>query len=128
MLQAKIEEGRAEFALNAVKAIKGDGNIGDKNKKEYKSYCRKFAGLVLTNGLAAAVAFLIAKGGSYNFLYKDIEKWLISQEFYTKPTTLEEYVCSLDSDSYREATGEVIALYRWLSRFATGLIEGESEG
>ena len=124
-MQAEIEEGRAKFALEAVKKVRDD-KISDKAKKEYKSYCRRFAGMVLTNGLASSIAFLKAKSESYDYLYKDIEDWLKKEkEYFSDPTTLEDYVCNLDSDHYRAVTNEVLALYKWLGRFATGLIKGE---
>jgi CRISPR-associated protein Cmr5 len=119
--QAVIESGRAEFALDAVKDVKDT-----KNAKEYKSYARKFPSLVLTNGLAAAVAFAVDKGGAYTLLYNNISDWLEKKGFFAGEK-LEDYVCSLNSDEYRVVTNEVLALFEWLRRFASGLIEGEAE-
>ena len=121
--RAVIESGRAEFALNTVKGIVNKEN--DKTKKEFKSYVRKFPSLILTNGLAAAVAFAVDKGGSYTLIYDIISKWLKDKGFFDNPATLVEYICSLDSDMYRVATNEVLSLFEWLKRFATGMIEGD---
>lgn len=122
--QATIESGRAQFALEAVQRIVASADA-DK-KKQYKAYARKFPTLVLTNGLAAAVAFAKEKHGAWDNIYEDTAAWLVEKEFFAPPTTLEGYVCSLDSDSYRIATKEVLALFSWLRRFAGGLIEGEA--
>ena len=125
MRQAVIESGRAEFALSAVKAVvKGEK---DSVKKEYKSYARKFPALVQTNGLAAAIAYSLEKGGTHKLLCDNISEWLVKNGFYSMPTLLEEYVCALDSDSYRIVTNEVLSLFSWLRRFASGLIEGEAD-
>ena len=125
MIQAVIESGRAEFALNAVKKIAREEK--ESTKKEYKSYARKFPTLIQTNGLAASVAYALEKGGTYKLIYGNISDWLVKNGFFMKPTSLEEYICSLDSDSYRIATNEVLALFDWLRRFASGLIEGEDD-
>lgn len=169
--QAVIESGRAEEALKAVKKVIADypydagkdkAELTEQERKnmqiqkEYKSYARKFSPLVLTNGLAAAIAFANEKGrgndkgkdndkdndkgkdngkgkdndnGSkaWSRIYTNISDWLIQNNYFEKPNDLLEYVCSLDSDNYRLVTGEVLALFGWLRRFAGGLIEGEAE-
>jgi CRISPR-associated protein Cmr5 len=125
MKQAVIESGRAEFALNRVKSMVKNPN--DKTKKEYKSYAKRFPSLVLSNGLAATVAFALEKGGAWEDLYKDVSEWLIKNGYFASPTRLEEYVCSLNSDEYRAVTKEVLSLFEWLRRFASGLIEGEAD-
>lgn len=123
MKQAVIESGRAEFALEKVKNVVADkGNF----KKNYRSYARKFPTLVLTNGLAAAVAFAVDKGKSekaWKEIYDNVSDWLKEKLSDKK---LEEYVCSLNSDEYRAVTNEVLALFTWIRRFASGLIEGDN--
>lgn len=125
MKQAVIENVRAEFALNAVKNIVKTSN--DKTKKDYKSYARKFPSLVLSNGLTATVAFALEKGGAWSNLCDNISDWLIKNDYPVKPTKLHEYVCTLNSDEYRLVTNEVLLLFKWLRRFASGLIEGETD-
>ena len=130
MRQAVIESGRAEFALDAVNGvIKNYRN----NAKEYKSYVRKFPSLVLTNGFAAAVAFVLEKKkkeneekNAYNLIYDNISNWLETNKFYENKE-LKEYIFSLDSNEYRVVTNEILALFEWLRRFASGLIEGDAE-
>jgi len=124
--QAVIESGRAEYALNAVKDVIRDEKNKTSKTKEYKSYVKKFPSLVLSNGLAASVAFIKEKGGAYDLVYGHITGWLKKNGFFADKT-LEDYVCSLKSDEYRVVTNEVLALFEWLRRFASGLIEGEAE-
>jgi CRISPR-associated protein Cmr5 len=138
--QSVIESGRAEYALSIIKKVLQDSD--DEMKKNFKSYARKFPALVLANGLAAAIAFVVEKkDGSgqelkkqkpkqkqlaYTHLYNAISDWLKSKGYFKEPVKLEEYICSLDSDTYRVATNEVNSLFIWLRRFASGLIEGEA--
>ena len=125
-----IESGRAEFALKAVKDIQ-DNNVA----KNYKSYAKKFPALVLSNGLAAAVVFVFekSKGESnekkaYRLIYNHISGWLTEKNFFNgNEKELHEYVCSLNSDTYRVVTNEILALFEWFKRFASGLIEGEAD-
>ena len=130
MEQSVIESGRAEFALKAVTSVVKEEN--DKTKKEYRSYVRSFPSLVLSNGLAAAVAFAREKGSTnktYMLIYCNISEWLASNKNlidFTEKTNLDEYICSLDSDSYRIVSNEVLSLFKWLKRFASGQIAGES--
>ena len=124
MIQAIIESGRAEFALDAVKEV--IGSVDDKTKKEYKSYAKKLPSLVLTNGLAATVAFACEKGGAWDLLVKNISCWLVKKKFFADKDGLKEYLCSLYSDDYRIVTNEVLSLFEWVRRFASGMIEGEA--
>ncbi|MDR1194021.1 MAG: type III-B CRISPR module-associated protein Cmr5 [Peptococcaceae bacterium] len=125
MGQAVIESGRAEFALEAVKKVVDTEN--DQTRKEYRIYIKKFPLLALSNGLAAAVAFAQDKGGTWGIVYDNIANWLIKNGYFAKPTRLLDYVCSLDSDTYRVVTNETLALFGWLCRLAGGLIEGAED-
>ena len=130
MKQAIIESGRAEFALNKVKEVK---NCDKSVAKHYKSYVRNFSTLVLSNGLASTVAFVFEKSKgdgkekkAYKYIYDQVSSWLEQNNFLTGKS-LEEYVCSLNSDEYRVVTNEILSLFTWFKRFASGLIEGEAE-
>ena len=123
MQSAKIESGLAEFALNEVKRVI---SIDSANTMEYKSYCKKFPSMVQTNGLAASIAFLKDKGKAYNYLYEHIENRLKELGSLPKDASLIDYVCSLETAQYRVVTKEVLSLFNWLRRFASGLIEGEA--
>jgi len=123
MRSAKIESGRADFALSEVKRVIG---INNAKLKEYKSYCRKFPSMVQTNGLAASIAFLVDKGGTYKYLSEHISGWLKKCLLLPEGVSLETYICGLETAQYRIVTKEVLALFNWLRRFASGLIEGEA--
>lgn len=137
MQSAIIESGRAAFALSEVKRVIGADSVSLKELlaqnetkkvkefKEYKSYSKKFPSMVLANGLAASLAFLKDKGGTYNHLFEHIDKWLKQCGLISKDTMLMEYICGLETPQYRVVTKEVLALFNWLRRFASGMIEGE---
>ncbi|NHM27879.1 type III-B CRISPR module-associated protein Cmr5 [Desulfofundulus sp. TPOSR] len=124
-----IENGRARFAFDCAR----EGS-GLERKKEYRGYVRKIPALIKTNGLGATLAFIAAKKKehpadkeyAYKVIYEQIGRWLRHQGLIEDSRPLEEQVISLDSATYRVVTNEVLALVRWLSRFAETLIEGES--
>jgi CRISPR-associated protein Cmr5 len=122
MNSQKIESGRAEFALAEVKRVMGANDV---KLKEYKSYCKKFPSMAQSNGLAAAVAFAKEKGGAWRYVYSHAEERLRNEKFFGEGKTLLEYVCSLETAQYRVVTKEVLALFNWIRRFASGLIEEE---
>jgi len=119
---SKIESGRADFALAEVKRVK---EIPGVKLKEYKSYCKKFPSMIQANGLAAAAAFALEKRGTWDHIYSHCENWLIERSFFDKSKTFIEYVCALETAQYRIVTREVLALFSWVRRFASGFIEGD---
>jgi len=53
--------------------------------------------------------------------------WLARKELiHADQGPLEKQVIEMDSLAYRVTTAEVLALFRWLTRFAEALIEGET--
>lgn len=123
----KIANERASFSYNCVLDMKKK-NKENKIQKEYKSYCRKFPSLIQTNGLAAAVAFANDKRRSskaWGYLHDNIESWFLKCGFLESNCSLEEHIVNLNSVAYRIETEETQQFMVWLSRFASGLIEGE---
>ena len=125
-----LEQGRAKFAYEcALKGSKRD------KKKEYKSYVKKIPMLIKTNGLGATFAFMLSKGGTYEFIGEQVLEWLKNDEKGILANAneinnfekLNEKIVSLNSPEYRALTIEVLAFFSWLRRFADGLIEGEDE-
>lgn len=119
----KLEQGRAskayEFALAGSQIEK---------KKEYKSYVKKIPMLIKTNGLGATLAFMKAKGGTYELIYNHIYEWLKKDNKFGifNPQQKEDLVAKivdLESPLYRAVTNEVLSFMMWLCRFADGLIE-----
>jgi CRISPR-associated protein Cmr5 len=128
-----LEQGRAKFAYD--KALEGSKI---KNKKEYKAYVRKIPTLIKTNGLGETFAFVKAKkvkkaeetdkaAFAYYLIYDQTSQWLKEKKLLKPNTDLVEWLVTLDSPTYRAVTNEVISLFKWLSRFSEGLIEGELE-
>jgi CRISPR-associated protein Cmr5 len=122
MRQAETENKRAAFALKKVKAAKQ--NLNAEDQKKYKAYAKQYPSMVLVNGLAATVAFAMEKKGPWAALNENIAEWLKEINIITGSITLEEFLCNLESVNYRIVTNEVLALFEWLRRFASGMIEG----
>ena len=127
----EIEEGRAKFAYEcALKGSKID------KKKEYKSYVKRIPMLIKTNGLGATFAYMLSKGGTYEFIGKQVLEWLKNDEKGILANAneindfkgLTEKIISLNSYAYRALTIEILAFFNWLKRFAEGLIEEEENG
>ncbi len=70
-----LEHGRAQFAYECAK----EGSKIEK-RKEYKSYVKKIPMLIKTNGLGAALAFMLSKGGTYEFIGEQVLEWLKNDE------------------------------------------------
>ncbi len=129
-----LEQGRAKFAYDC--AIAGS-NI--EKKKEYKSYVKKIPMLIKTNGLGATFAFIKSKskadtgkaGYAYKLIYDHTAQWLREDKKnllgLKQNDDLVEKIISLNSPEYRTVTNEVLAFFKWLSRFADGMIEGDAE-
>jgi len=123
---AGVESGRAQFAF----ACAEEGSKLEK-KKEYRAHVRKLPALIRSNGLGATMAFIASKKGdnpAWGLIYEQVGEWLRRQGLAGADRPLEEQVVSLDSATYRMVTSEVLGFFRWLSRFAEALIEGEADG
>ena len=120
-----LEQGRAEFAFECAKK----GSELDK-KSDYRSYVKKIPMLIKTNGLGSTFAFMFSKGETYEFIGEQVLRWLKSNTKQLLPNInsidsfeeLNQKITSLDSISYRTLTIEVLAFFKWLRRFAEGLI------
>lgn len=128
-----LEQGRAKFAYDcALESSKID------KKKEYKSYVRKIPMLIKTNGLGPTFAFIKSKrsndkskpGYAYHLIYEQTKQWLKKDEksllTINEDDDLVEKIISLNSPAYRALTNELLAFFKWLSRLAEGMIEGEA--
>lgn len=115
-----IEQGRAKFAYEKVKAVEKNEN--------YKSCVKKIPMMIKTNGLGATLAFMNAKGNEYTTILNHIREQLtrINLSKASDNKGFIDEVISCDSSKYRQRTIEVLAFLNWLRRFAEGLIEGEA--
>lgn len=144
---SKIEKGRAEFAYKCAKEgveikekkqINGDFYI-DGN---YVSYVRKITSMVISNGLGQTIAFIYSKRkkeknnkkpgsednpkNAYDLIYEQLAEYFKSEyvsriKITEENSELVKWIISLDSYQYRYVTEEVLALMKWLKRFAEGL-------
>ncbi|SFR15899.1 type III-B CRISPR module-associated protein Cmr5 [Desulfoscipio geothermicus] len=128
----EIEQGRAIFAYDKVNEAKEkfaeNEKEGKKNQSKYKAYTKKIPMLIKNNGLGATFAFIKAKGEpSYQLIYEQVGQWLerYDGETFGKGKDLAGVLVSLPSPEYRAMTGEVLALFNWMRRYAEGLLEGD---
>ncbi|MBD3192921.1 MAG: type III-B CRISPR module-associated protein Cmr5 [Candidatus Heimdallarchaeota archaeon] len=124
-----LEQGRAEFAYKCALEAREDTKV---DNDEYKSYSIKILTYIKTNGLGATYAFIKGKGQkskAYKMIYEQTAEWLRKDEKnllgLKKDDELVEKVISVDSAIYRATTNEVLAFFRWVSRFADGLMKKE---
>ena len=102
--------------------------LGD-GYKEYKNHAKSLPMMIRTNGLGATMAFVESKKeGHFVTLKDDIVKFLRQNEqglhagnFHSKA------IKELDSHIVKELTKTVLSFVAWLSRFASGLIQGGNE-
>jgi len=110
-----------ERARQAYQAAKEGMTI-----EKYAAYVKKFPAYVMTNGLAATIAFAQSKKKEKNPdpAYKKICEQLharlrvygiCEEENYND---FMDWLLKQDSGVYRRATAEVIAYLEWLRRFA----------
>ncbi|HAA81143.1 MAG: CRISPR-associated protein, Cmr5 family [Caldanaerobacter subterraneus] len=123
---------RAKFAYECVKKV--CENQDEEFRKNYKSYSKKLMAMIKINGFGATLAFMKGsfqkKGGkAYKELYNNIDTWLKLRScpvssFYNNAEgrDMVEKVLSLESDSYRVITKEVMEFINWIRRFAEGMI------
>jgi len=138
----KVLDDFLEDPLNKIKEYSSSSgfkkNIADfyeKRQKEYKSYVKKIPMLIKTNGLGATFAYMLSKGGTYEFIGNQVLEWLKNDEKGILANAneinsfkeLTEKIVSLNSPAYRALTIEILSFFNWLRRFAEGLIEGEDE-
>ncbi len=124
-----LEKQRAEFAYEKVEEFVSENGKSSKKSKEYKSYVKKIPSLIQTNGLAATFAFMYSKKGTYEVIYKQVEKWLKEERKIKKDEEeLIRWMINLPSPEYRRVTNEVMGLFVWLRRFAEGMIEKDEDG
>ncbi|AOQ22951.1 hypothetical protein MTAT_24130 [Moorella thermoacetica] len=127
---ASIEQVRARYAYGC--AVEGSRLAN--HSREYKSYVKKIPALIKTNGLGATVAFIAAKKKdnprkkeyAYQVIYNQLMGWLVQKGLVEGDKELVEQIISLNSPIYRQVTMEVLALFKWMGRFAEALIAGEA--
>ena len=133
--QQTTEQRRAKAAWTAV------GSVPSASRDSYGSIIKKAPAMILTNGLAQALAFMRAKAAhkagkppsvenqAHLNAYNHISHWVMGEAFGRQQNDemLLEELTNRDSNDYRLATTETLAYMNWLKRFveARGLGEGE---
>ncbi len=121
-----LEQGRAQYAYDSVKEYP--------DKEKYKAYIKKVPMLIKTNGLGATLAYLKAKSvgkedkkgidkKTYESIYNHFSEWIKKDEKHLldiENKDLVEELIKQDSPTYRAVTVEILALCKWLCRFAEG--------
>lgn len=124
-----LSQERATFAFSEVK--QAYNQLGENERKEFKSHIKDVPMMIRTNGLAAAYAFVFSKvkeGNDYALISAISQKWLVDHQ---KVFALQgndnfyQQLCALDREPYRRAIRELLALFTWLKRFADGMIKSE---
>lgn len=132
-----LEQKRAEFALNQIKAAIQLPEDSRYKHSQVKSFCRRFPSMVQSNGFGQAVAFFYSKRNdylAYGTLYTMVEKWLCREgQVYADFNDVAEpklltAITQSDQHAYRQATAETQALMIWVKKFAEALILKEEEG
>ncbi len=120
-----IEQERANHAWQCVNEVKDKPFAGD-----YRTIAVKTPSLILTNGLGQTLAFLRSKPDRRHFveLYRHLNEWLRRRLNIDNSDLLEWIVNSANSQQYRLATMEALALLQWLKRFAEAVLPKGGEG
>ncbi len=125
-----LEQERAKHAWSCIQQVKNE-----EFASEYRSIALKAASFIMTNGLGQTLAFLKAKGkgelgNEHEALYQHLSKWVQKRvqgqmkieggqmKIEGGKDLLDWIVNNANSQQYRLATMEALALLRWLKRFA----------
>ncbi len=129
----KIEGGRVEFAFKKVESAK----VYLKEKaKEYRSLIEKLTTMLLTNGLGQTIAFIKAKAeikngnkNAYMIILEQIDEYFKANEIVGTikkgNENLVKWIITKDTTEYKLIAQEIVSLFKWLKRFAQGLIARE---
>lgn len=124
-MMRSLDNERAKFAYNAVHAVV-ERKDNQRNKK-YRSLVRSLPAIIQMQGLGAAIAFLYSKKeeAAFKDLYGSIGQWCKQQQLTNGD--LVKQIVSLDMQSYRIVSEEVIQIVLWKKQFAEGMIENDKE-
>lgn len=117
MSQLNIEQARASKAYKFAES--------GKSNAEYSTNAQKLPMYIKVNGLGNTLAFMYSKKSNkgWELLYNQLYKWLCSAKHSIIQTELSkggefvQVITQLDSEKYRFATREILALAAWLKRF-----------
>ncbi|MGI2029377.1 type III-B CRISPR module-associated protein Cmr5 [Endozoicomonas acroporae] len=125
-----IQQQRAAFSYERVRAMVSGNTPDDKAPERFKAYANSFPAKVQMNGLGQALAFArskfgtTAEGKAWQHLYQLVSDWLARPEGCFLNQDVLEGIMSSDMQVYRQAQAEVQALMVWVKQFARAEIRG----
>lgn len=127
-----LDQERAAAALRAVESIRGGRVAGD-----YRTQAQGLPAMLVSSGLAPALAFLAAKGSdegkAHAHLARDVAGWVLRQVFREEPggdaaSRCFRRITEADSSTYRRAEREALELAVWIKRFAEAYLPKKEGG
>ena len=124
-----MDQERAEFALEKIKAILGGAD--QSHKVEVRRYLNNLPALIRMNGLGQALAFFRMKGEgtAHDAIYRMISTWLCDASskgrIFSESTDALSAITQSDMAHYMAAQNEALALLQWLKKFAVALLPKE---
>jgi len=112
--QQTLQQKRAAHAHGQVTSL----NEKTFQVKEYGSLVRGLPATIQTDGIGAALAFLLAKGKEHHRgAYGHLEDWLRQPEQFNFNGDLLDWLLKQPTGVYRQVTNEALAYLVWLKRF-----------
>ena len=124
-----MDQERAEFALEKIKAILGGAD--QSHKVEVRRYLNNLPALIRMNGLGQALAFFRMKGEgtAHDTIYRMVGAWLCDASskgrIFSESTDALSAITQSDMAHYKAAQNEALALLQWLKKFAVALLPKE---
>ncbi len=112
-----LQQERAASAWAQIEQVEAEN---EKFRKEYGSLIRGLPAMILSDGLAQTLAFLLAKGKEdrtkpHFAAYQHLSAYVCQR--LTADRDLLQWVLHESSGDYRRATSESLAYLHWLKRF-----------
>ena len=105
--QPSLDQKRAAYAWQKVQGQNDD----------YGKLAKGAPALIMNNGLMQTLAFYQDKGKSHHLaLNQHIIDWLAA--YFASHDNMMEFLLKADSQKYRKATEETLALLRWVRQLA----------
>lgn len=114
-----LDQQRAAQAATDVRAIT---QLGDKDKRSYRSLIEGLPAMIVANGLGQTCAYLLSRAENNphkpeSKLYEHLQVWLTTRVGGLHGRLLDALM-QADVGTYRRAQIEALAYVQWLKRFA----------
>ncbi|MCB1770746.1 MAG: type III-B CRISPR module-associated protein Cmr5 [Candidatus Competibacteraceae bacterium] len=127
---ATLQQRRAHFALQRIRALADEWKDELKKQKEFNSYASAMPFMIHANGLGQTAAFYRRKGPDHTYyrLYKLLGDWLSqTDQPFSGKTDLLEGVTQSDMDTYLAAQTEAMLFLDWVKKLASAFLAREEE-